>query len=252
MADRDLPDRPQLGQYKTQAEELVKAWKDGDPDAQLAIAREHHFETWEQFASSLINACHANGRPEGAAFLAARAVGLDLEAAAGVGRLDVVQTYFSGDGALINGATPRQMKDGFAWACEFGRAAVVDFILRQGMDVAEKLRHHGQTGLHWAAYEGHADTVRLLIERHSPINAIDDEFGGTPLGWALYGWGGGGPHPGHSRYYEVIEQLIAAGATVDAEWLNESERGFPLAKRIRDDERLRAALERTVRRRPIP
>src|SRR5436190_5710099 len=40
--------------------------------------------------SDLINACLANGRLQAAEFLARRAEGLDLEAAAGVGRLDLV------------------------------------------------------------------------------------------------------------------------------------------------------------------
>ena len=54
-----------------------------------------------------------------------------------------------------------------------------------------KLRPHGQTGLHWAAYGGHENTVRVLLERHPLVDAKDDTFGGTPLGWALYAWSGG-------------------------------------------------------------
>jgi Ankyrin repeats (3 copies) len=194
--------------------------------------------------SSLINACHANGREKAAGFLARRAPGLDLEAAAGVGRLDVVKGFFTSDGQLTGHATESQMKDGFTWACEFGRADVVDFLLQRGMDVGAKLRHHGQTGLHWAAYGGHAGTVHVLLQRHAHVNAKDEAFDGTPLGWALYGWGGGGPYPGSSRYYDVVALLVDAGGTVDDEWLAESERGFPLKKRIQEDARMRAALEK--------
>ena len=195
-------------------------------------------EAW----SSLINGCHANGRGKAAQFLAERAPGLDLEAAAGVGRLDVVKTFFTPDGKLRENATEQQMKDGFTWACEYGRTEVVDFLLRRGMDAAAKLRHHGQTGLHWAGYGGHADTVQVLLQRQAPVNAKDDAFGGTPLGWALYAWGGGGPDAGSDRYYAVVNLLVAAGATVEEEWLAETERGLPLAKKIREDARMRAAL----------
>jgi ankyrin repeat protein len=193
--------------------------------------------------SGLINACHANGRPAAAELLAARADTLDLEAAAGVGRLDVVRTFFDPDGRLTADATEEQLRDGFAWACEYGRTEVVDFLLQKGIDIAARLRHDGQTGLHWAACSGHPSTVKLLLGRGAPVDAKDTSYGGTPLGWALYGWGGAdGPHDLDSRYYEVVTLLVAAGATVDDAWLDESERGFPLAEKIRGDARMRAAL----------
>jgi hypothetical protein len=192
--------------------------------------------------SKLINGCHANGRRGGAEFLARRADGLDLEAAAGVGRLDIVGTFFDANGQLTPNATDKQMKDGFTWACEYGRSDVAEFLLQRGMDAAAKLEHHGQTGMHWAAYGGHADTVRVLLRHHAPVNVKDETFEGTPLGWALYAWAGGGPHAGDSRYYDVVKLLVAAGAMVAEEWLNEDERGVPIAKNIRRDTAMRAAL----------
>ena len=39
---------------------------------------------------------------------------------------------FSDDASLKPPATPKQMKDGFAWACEFGRTSVVEFLLQKG------------------------------------------------------------------------------------------------------------------------
>lgn len=45
-----------------------------------------------------------------------RGAPLDLEAAAGVGRLDVVKTLFNEDARLNANATKAQMKDGFACA----------------------------------------------------------------------------------------------------------------------------------------
>jgi hypothetical protein len=192
--------------------------------------------------SKLINGCHANGRPGAAEFLARRADGLDLEAAAGVGRLDIVETFFDANGRLTPNATVEQMKDGFTWACEYGRSDVAEFLLQRGMDAAANLKHHGQTGMHWAAYGGHADTVRVLLRHHAPVDVKDETFEGTPLGWALYAWAGGGPHAGDSRYYDVVKLLVAAGATVAEEWLNEDERGVPIAKSIRRDTAMRAAL----------
>jgi hypothetical protein len=74
-----------------------------------------------------------------------RGAKLDLEGAAGVGRLDVVQSFFTKGGKLRGGATQEQMKSGFAWACEFGHTRVVEFVLDRGMTVDARLRHHNQT-----------------------------------------------------------------------------------------------------------
>lgn len=81
-----------------------------------------------------VNACLANGRKVGAGLLASRGAKLDLEGAAGVGRLDLVKTFFNEDESLNHNATKTQLESGFIWACEYGRADVVDFLLEMGVD----------------------------------------------------------------------------------------------------------------------
>ena len=183
---------------------------------------------------SIVNGCLANGRGEAAAHLASRGAMLDLESAAGVGRLDVVKQFFNDDGSLTQNANEAQMRDGYGWACEFGRTEVVEFLLGKGIDVAAKtLRNHGQTGLHWAAFGGHLDTVQLLLHRHAPLDATDDSFDATPLFWALYAWSNEPPAM-RERYYAVVRLLVEAGATVKPEWLEQPT--------IRADEKMIAAL----------
>src|SRR6267154_288814 len=126
---------------------------------------------------SAVNGCLHNGRKEAAEFFAHRGARLDLEGAAGVGRLDIVKSFFNDDGSLKPPATQQQLKDAFAWACEFGRTRVVDFLLQRGMKVDEKLKHDGETGLHWASYEGHVDTVKLLLVRGASIDVQDESYG---------------------------------------------------------------------------
>ena len=87
--------------------------------------------------SAVTDSLH-NGRGEAAELFAKHGARLDLEGAAGVGRLDAVRSFFNDDSSLRPPATPKQMKDGFAWACEFGRTAVVDFLLQRGIEVGEK------------------------------------------------------------------------------------------------------------------
>jgi ankyrin repeat protein len=184
-------------------------------------------------------ACLANGRGAAAEYLAANGAALDLEGAAGVGRLDVVKTFFREDGTLMPPATELQLRRGFMWACEFGREDVVAYLLDRGVDPAVLKTTGGRkgiTGLHWAAYGCHSNIVRLLLQRGASVHAKEQAYGGTPLGWALYAWG---ENPGKVDCYEVIAMLARAGATVDWDWLNERSE---LAKRIEADPRMSAAL----------
>ena len=191
---------------------------------------------------SAVNGCLHNGRGEAAEYLANRGANLDLEAAAGVGRLDVVQSFFNDDRSLKPLATEKQRSDGYAWACQFGRTSVVDFLLETGIAVNAKLPHDGQTGLHWAAYGGHADTVRLLLERGASVDIRDDSYDGTPLGWALYGWGAG-PHPaGRGSYHEAVALLVRAGAKLDPEWYEDDEDRRHARDKVQSDPRMAAAL----------
>src|SRR3954447_583170 len=115
------------------------------------------------------------------------------------------------------------MKDGFAWAFKFGRTGMVDFLLRQDIGIDSKLRHDGQTGLHWAAYGGHAETVKLLLERGAPVNATDESYSGTPLQWALYQWGNSSDQAERGSYYETVALLTGWGAKLRDEWFREDD-----------------------------
>jgi hypothetical protein len=172
----------------------------------------------------IVNSCLANGRPEAAEYLAGRGAPLDLEGAAGVGRLDLVKSFFNADGSLKPPATDAQLKDGFTWACEYGRTGVVEYLLDHGVNASDVLpRPHKQTGLHWAAYGGHVDTVKALLKRRPALDVRDASFGGTPLGWAVHGWWERRDEDPARRepYYEVVALLVAAGAPVEPAWLSE-------------------------------
>ena len=190
---------------------------------------------------SEVNGALANGRGDAAQFLANRGAKLNLEGAAGVGRLDVVKTFFTDNGKLRSPATRQQMVDGFAWACEFGHTDVVDFLLRHGVTVDTKLKHHGQIGLHWAAYGGHLPVVKLLLDHNAPVDVKDPNFDGNPLQWALYAWR---QLKGKKRepYYAVVSTLVKAGAKLESELYEAHEEGRRALKKIRADPRMVAAL----------
>ncbi len=152
----------------------------------------------------------ANGRGKAAEFLARQGARLDLEAAAGVGRLDVVMSFFDDDGDLKPGATKTQMESGFLWACEYGRNEVVDFLLNRGVDIRTQA-NTGQTGLHWAVVGGQLDTMKFLLERGAPLEAANI-YGGTALGQALWSAANGDRR---IDYVPVVATLLAAGAKID-------------------------------------
>lgn len=164
---------------------------------------------------NLVNGCLANGRPEAAEYLVSRGAPLDLEGAAGVGRLDVVKTFFNEDRSLTANATKAQMTDGFAWACVYDQADVVEFLLEQGMEVDARLNAHGRghTGLHVAAFHAHVETANVLLRRGAPVNVTDETWGTPPLIWALQAWSEMPTAP-PERYQEVVAILVRAGAVV--------------------------------------
>jgi hypothetical protein len=186
----------------------------------------------------LVNACLANGRGKAAEHLAKRGAPLDLEGAAGVGRLELVKTFFREDGTLRTNATQKQMEYGFGWACEYGRTNVAEFLLGLGLKVDAMA--DGISGLHWAAYNAHVDIIKLLLERKSPVELRDGRHGGTPLGWAFHGWLESPPES--DRYYEVVALLVAAGAIIDSALPADPRRRGLLLEKMRADARMAAAL----------
>ena len=162
---------------------------------------------------ALVNGCLANGRPEGAEHLAQRGAPLDLEGAAGVGRLDVVKQ-------LLATSSASQMNDGFGWACTYGRTGVVEYLLDHGVDINELTRPHKQTGLHGAAVSGNIETVKALLKRGPKLDIREGSFDSTPLGWALYGWWERRQEPARQEpFYDIVGLLVAAGAPIEASWL---------------------------------
>jgi len=182
---------------------------------------------------SLLRACLANGQDEAAAHLLDRGAPVDFTTAAGVGRLDLVERLFD------QLDPTNEVAEGFNYACGYGHAKVVEFLLDRGVDV--NIRHRSETGLHSAAYHGHADVVDLLIRRGADLNPIDKTYQTTPLIWALTGWQRR-RRGDRSRYYTVVARLVSAGATIRPDVLEWD--------KARNDPRMWAALTEPAKRQP--
>jgi ankyrin repeat protein len=158
--------------------------------------------------SSVLGAL-ANGRPQAAAYLAERGARLNLEAAAGVGRLEVVRSFFKNDGKRKTTPAKKKLQSAFIYALGGGHKDIVEFLLNQGADLADG-GGDGQTPLHWAAINGQLEMVKLLLKYKPPLEARNI-YGGTVLGQTMWS----AAHGGNPKVYaEIIETLIAAGAEV--------------------------------------
>jgi ankyrin repeat protein len=155
--------------------------------------------------ASYVRDALSNGCPEAARALADRGARLDLIAAAGVGRLDVVQR-------LVDGASAQELEKALVTAAGMhGAYDVVEYLLDHGVDVAAGT---GWTALHSATGGADLRIIDLLIRRGAPLEKRN-MYGGTVLGQALWFAYHGDPAK-VGDYARVIEALIAAGARTDA------------------------------------
>jgi ankyrin repeat protein len=132
---------------------------------------------------------------------------LNMWAAAGLGMLDVVRSFFDSTNTLkpnAGQARSRKLPDGvwgktpppesyaelvsaaFYIAARNGHIDVAAFLLEKGADINCR-GFFGAPGLHWAAINGHKEMVEFLIDHGADLHLRDEEFKSTPLGWALEG-----------------------------------------------------------------
>lgn len=70
----------------------------------------------------------------------------------------------------------------------------------------------GGTALHWAAWNGRTDMVRLLLDHGAPVNARDSRYGSSPLAWTAHG-SRYCARANDEDYPAIAHQLLDAGST---------------------------------------
>ena len=116
----------------------------------------------------------------------------NLWVAVGLGRWDLVLSFFDQDGNLKdNAGDPGKLQakqdilnDCFCMACHTGRRDLIDFLLDKGADI-NGIDHWGMTGLHWTI-QCHPELSKYLINEGADVRIRDAQHVATQLSWALY------------------------------------------------------------------
>lgn len=124
-------------------------------------------------------AANVNAR-RAADFLLSRGSALNLWSAAALGRMDDVRAF------LALGQNERAVADAFYIACRNGALDVARLLRAEGAEV-DALGYFDATALHWAAVNGHEETVAWLVAEGANVTRRDPEFDATPAGWAREG-----------------------------------------------------------------
>jgi ankyrin repeat protein len=161
----------------------------------------------------------------------------NLRIAAGLGRTDLIESFFNSDGSLKPEAgkiawpfgdpqdsnLPAQIKEelqakieawsnesqniinnAFIYACMHNRIDAAKLLLDKGAEIntIPPGFDYAGTGLHNAAVNGHRAMVEFLIESGADANIRDEKVNGTPAGWADFG--------GHGDLRDYLEQVAKA------------------------------------------
>jgi len=171
-----------------------------DDDARLVLAREHGFESWNDFKAH-IEAIESGKKDEPftAAFDAIKTGNV-----AGFRELlrehpDLVNAQGTNGSTLLNLAGSLRQK------------AICQLLIEHGADV-DLATTRGVTPLHQAAYSNQPDLIEMLIEAGASPQMSAYGDGGTPLTMALF-WGHNRARETLARYAVVPDNLrVAAGA----------------------------------------
>jgi ankyrin repeat protein len=143
----------------------------------------------------------------------------NLRIAAGLGRVDVMRTFFNADGSLRPEAggvdwpwenrSPKMasfnqerqgiIDNALVYACMHGHLDAAAFLLDQGaqLNTIPGGFDYSGTALHYAAFNGQRAMVDFLLARGADVEIKDTKIGQTPASWA-----------DHAKHPEIRDVLL--------------------------------------------
>jgi hypothetical protein len=112
----------------------------------------------------------------------------------------------------LSASLPAAGRRNLAHAARNNDTSAARLMIAAGLPVDTFGQHHA-TPLHWAAWHGNAELVRLILDHDPPIENADNEFKATPLNWAMHG-SENGWHRQKGNYAATVEALLDAGASL--------------------------------------
>jgi ankyrin repeat protein len=204
--------------------ELVRQHIDEDPDSVRINVSERDFPKqnpnsggciyifgfgWTKTAHML---AHLFGHEEVFKLLMQRSnLGLRFAVACEVGDETLAKSLLTKHPDLIAKQPPRAYRR-IIGAAVRNNARAVGMMLAAGWP-ANVQGEKDQTPLHWAAFHGNTEMVRELLLHNALLDVEEQEFKGTPLGWALYGSRHGWRRDA-GDYPHTVEALLLAGGKV--------------------------------------
>ncbi len=158
----------------------------------------------------------------------------NLRIAAGLGRVDLIESFFRGDGSLkpeagkidwpfggleesnLNRGIKAELRakvaewsdepqdiinNAFVYTCNNNQVDAARLLLEKGAQVSAIPPgfDYAGTGLHYAALNGHRELVEFLLERGADVNIKDTKVGSTAAGWA--------DHGGHPELKDYLDRV---------------------------------------------
>ena len=123
---------------------------------------------------------------------------------------EVAARRFQAEVPDVAGGLSAEERKLLAHAARNNRTAAVRLMLESGLSVGVGGQHNG-TALHWAAFHGNADMIGEILKFTPDLEAKNNDFNSTPLGWAIHG----SEHGWYARtgdYPQAVERLLQAGA----------------------------------------
>ncbi len=102
-------------------------------------------------------------------------------------------------------------RDALGLALTHGDFEAVRLMVSLGWPLTQE-GEWGGTPLHWAAWNGRVDMVRLLLDAGAPVNVRDTRYGSSPIAWCAHG-SRFCDRANDEDYPAIVHLLIDAGAT---------------------------------------